>query len=371
MKKKLSVCLVAPIPPPYGGIGNWVLLLKEYNQKHKKIELNIVDTAPKSRGIDGRTLWERVFIQGMQMLVKQKELKQSIKENRPDVIHITTSGQLAVIRDILLLRTAEKKGIPTVYHIRFGRINDIAQNNTREWKLISKAMLLATVVVAIDNTTYNAIKQNLPTVNVVCIPNPIDILNLPKPIKSNSKTVMFLGWVIKTKGIEELLTAWEQIYKNHCDWSLRIVGPYKNEYLHYLKNSYSSDGVVYEGEKSHEEAMEILNDSEVFVLPSYTEGFPNAILEAMALAKPVIATRVGAIPDMLADECGVLINDKSSCDIKIALNELITDESIRIELSTKAYNKLLNEYKIEIIFNKYMTEWQELCDWGAKKCGQQ
>jgi glycosyltransferase involved in cell wall biosynthesis len=359
MNKKMRICFVAPVPPPYGGIGNWVLLLKKYIENSNRIEMNVIDTAPTSRNLDGRRMWERVVKQGLQMLTKRRELNRLISNSRPDVIHITTSGQLAVIRDILLLETAKEKGIPTVYHIRFGRIEEIAQKNTVEWKLISKAMLLASEVMVIDNTTFKAIKNYLPTVNVVCVPNPIDISNLPKLVTSSSKTIMFLGWVIKTKGIEELLSAWKKVFKENDEWRLRIVGPAKTEYLTYLKSHYSFEGVVYEGEKSHEEAMDLLYASDIFILPSYTEGFPNVVLEAMALSKPIVATRVGAIPDMLADNCGILIESKEPEEIVIALKGLIADHQKRIDLGNNAYQKLSNEYTIETVFDRYMQEWNK------------
>ena len=357
----LKICFVAPIPPPYGGIANWTQLMCNYiTNVCSDVELSIINIAPKTRQTEGRTLWNRIFDSGFGMIKRCRELNKVINNNCPDVIHITTSGQLAVIRDILLLKTAKRKGIPTVYHIRFGRIKDIAQNNTREWKLISKAMLLASEVMAIDNTTYNVIKKYLPTVNVVYAPNPIDISQLPKPVISNSKTIIFLGWVIKTKGIEELLLAWEKVYKEYNDWKLRIVGPCKAEYLEYLKNNYSFKGVMYEGEETHEEAMDLLNSSEIFILPSYTEGFPNSVLEAMALSKPIIATRVGAIPDMLADNCGLLIDLDDPEEIVKALKSLIAKDERRLHMGNNAYLKLRCEYTIETVFNRYLQEWEKL-----------
>jgi glycosyltransferase involved in cell wall biosynthesis len=359
--KMLKICLVVPVPPPYGGIANWTQLMCNYiTNVRTDVELSIINIAPKTRQTEGRTLWNRISDSGFRMIKQCRELMRIISNNSPDVIHITTSGRLAVIRDVLLLKTAKKKGVPTVYHIRFGRIKEIAEKNTREWKLISKAMLLATEVMAIDNTTYNAIQQNLPTVNVVCVPNPIDISNLPETATSSSKIIMFLGWVIKTKGIEELLLAWEKVYKENDDWRLRIVGPAKAEYLDYLKSHYSFEGVLYEGEKSHNEAMDLLNSSEIFILPSYTEGFPNAVLEAMALSKAIIATRVGAIPDMLAENCGVLINIDDPEEIAIALKSLIVDDKRRIDVGNNAHIKLCNEYTIETVFTRYMQEWDKI-----------
>ena len=357
----MKLCIIAPVPPPYGGIANWVQLMKEHiKQKQDVIDLTIVNTAPKIRSTEGRTLWNRVVDSGIAMIKQYKELKQIIKGECTDVIHITTSGQLAVIRDILFLSLSKRNGIPTVYHIRFGRIMQIAEKNTIEWKLISIAMGLASRVIAIDNTTYRAIKTYLTKVNVVCIPNPIDISSMPSQAFNGSKTIMFLGWVIKTKGIEELLTAWEDVHKEYDDWKMRIVGPCRDEYFEHLKSKYSFDGVIYEGEKTHENAMEILNSSEIFILPSYTEGFPNVILEAMALSKPIIATRVGAIPDMLADDCGLLINPEDSKDIIKALKFLFSNKNKCTEIADNANQRLKKNYTIEIVFHKYTNVWRNL-----------
>lgn len=358
--KLIKLCLIAPAPPPYGGIANWVALITRYVEKNKAVDLHLINVTSGKRGVDGRTLWDRIVIKGFLMFKIRRQMLDSIKENRADIIHITTSGQFAIIRDILLLKTAKKKGVPTVYHIRFGRVAEIAEKNTMEWKLISKAMKLASEVMVIDNTTYNAIKKHLPSVNTVCIPNPVDTSDLPAPIEAKGKEVMFLGWVVKTKGIEELLTAWATVYEKHNDWSLTIAGPYKEDYFVYLKNSFSQRGVTFIGEKNHNEAMEILNKSEVFVLPSYTEGFPNVIAEAMALKKPIIATGVGAIPDMLSGNCGLVIPPKNSEAVKAELLKLIENPQLRKELSDNAYKKANEQYSIDSVFERYINEWSKL-----------
>jgi len=361
MKRRIKLCLIAPVPPPYGGIANWVQLITNHiTKKQNEIDLLIINIAPKIRSTEGRTLWNRVVDSGFAMIKQYKELKRIIKYDRPDVIHLTTSGQLAVIRDILFLVFARWKSIPTIYHIRFGRMQEIAVKNTIEWRLISRAMKLASEVMVIDNATYRVIQKRMPKVKMVYVPNPIDISNMPQQDISRSKTIVFLGWVIKTKGIEELLSAWEEIYKVYDEWKLCIIGPCSNEYLNYLQNKFSFDGVIYEGEKSHEDAMHLVNSSEIFILPSYTEGFPNVILEAMALSKPVIATRVGAIPDMLADDCGLLINPQDSEDIIEALKSLLANKDARIQIASNANKKLQKNYTIETVFQKYKDEWVNL-----------
>lgn len=355
--KKLNICLVAPIPPPYGGIANWTdMMLK--NTPKDQVDYVVINSAPSKRTMEGRGLVDRIVVSGFKMLKLNRELKAIIHSKRLDAIHITTSGSLATVRDILLLKTARRFNIPAYYHIRFGRIDAISKGKTREWKMIAKAMKLAEKVITIDETTYQAVRRELPQVKVINIPNPVNVEKLPKPIHVSSKTVTYLGWVVHTKGIEELISAWEKIAKKYADWKLQLIGPYKEEYMNQLKKQYTFQGVSVLGEKAHDEAMNIVNSSEILILPSYTEGFPNVIVEAMAMEKAVIATRVGAIPEMLNEDCGVLINPCSSSDIVEALESLITDEMLRVKLGHNACKKAQNEYAFHNILERYKNEWK-------------
>lgn len=370
----IRLILIAPIPPPYGGIANWTLLMENNLNCNQHVELRkIINTAPSKRSVDGRTLWDRVVVQGFEMFKTWKELRQAVKIEKPDVIHMTTSGQLSIIRDILLLKTAKKLKIPTVYHLRFGRIPDIAIAGTKEWSLLKKAIRLATKTIAIDARTYNTLRAHFDELQICKIPNPYDS-NLSWKILSEStdkyceknKMIMFLGWCIKTKGIEELLKAWSNIRAAHLDWNLQIVGPCGKEYSEYLYRTYSMDNVILTGEKQHEEALRILMNADIFILPSYTEGFPNVILEAMAFGKPIIATDVGAIKEMLGDQCGILITPQSVSEIESALIMLMSDEELQKTLGQNALNRLQSNYLADKVINRYVEVWDNLSGNGQE-----
>lgn len=356
-RNALKVAMVAPVPPPYGGISNWVSLLDEYVSSKSNIQFLHINIAPRARDLDGRTIWNRIVVQGLVMFRLGKELKNAIKCNQVDVVHITTSGQFAIIRDIVMLKTAKRYGIPSVYHIRFGRIPEIASKNNREWKLIHKAMKISDQVIAIDHKTEKAIHDFAPEVNVCYVPNPFDMDKVSGIQKDGlRKVVIFIGWVVKTKGVEELLRAWERVHTRFSDWTLKIVGPYSEDYLTDLKAKYSQTQVVFEGEKKHDDALSLLSQASIFTLPSYTEGFPNAVLEAMAFEKPIIATDVGAIPDMLQG-CGMVIQKENVDALENALVKLLEDEELRERLGKAAKKKIAQEYSLEHVFNKYMDIW--------------
>lgn len=357
----MKLCMIAPVPPPYGGISNWYQLCKSYMEAHlSHIKMTTVNIAPKLRTTDGRTFFDRIVGSGLDMLKKRRELKQIIKNDKPDIIHMTTSGQLAIIRDIALLKIIKKHSIPAVYHIRFGRIPEISKANNREWKMIRKAMSLSTLTIAIDFPTLESIGKYAPDINAALIPNPIDIDTLPKKSEQFEKTVLFLGWVVKTKGIEELIDVWNSLGASYPDWTLDVAGPGDDSYIASLKKKCAVENIRFLGELSHKEAMERLSCCGLFVLPSYSEGFPNAVLEAMALGRPILATNVGAIPDMLSGGCGVTVAAQSVTMLKEAMESMLTNPAQCREYGKKALEKALKMYSIEQIFEQYIAAWNSI-----------
>lgn len=354
-----KICLVSPFPPPYGGIANWSNMIKSHYDKSGEYELKIIDIAPKTRSTEGRGIFSRVFVSGFQMLKINKQLKKTLKSGGISLIHMTTSAQLAILRDILLLKTAKKYKVPVVYHLHFGRVPEISKANTKEWRLLKKAAAAADTVIAIDNASLSALKEYCPEANAVFVPNPIDLSELPAP-KEGEKTVAYLGWVIPTKGIDELITAWNTVGKNHSDYKLVIIGPYKGEYLDELKKKISVDNIEFLGEKPHGEAMQLINKAQIFTLPSYTEGFPCVITEAMALKKAIAATDVGAIPEMLSGGCGVTFPPRDADALKNALEELISDPEKRKTVSENAYKRLKENYTAEKVTAMLETVWRDV-----------
>lgn len=114
------------------------------------------------------------------------------------------------------------------------------------------------------------------------------------------------------------------------------------------------------GEIRHSEAIKLLSETSIFILPSYTEGFPNVILEAMALGKCIIATDVGAIPDILSDGAGIIIKPKNVDEITFALKRASDDEELRLSTSQNGFFKVRAQYEVSDVFRKYFKVWNEM-----------
>lgn len=354
-----KVCLVAPLPPPYGGIARWTELITGEATRSKQVRIHVIDTAPRWRAPQDLRIWRRALFgtwHGAQML--GAVAMQMIRGT--DTLHITTSASLAIHRDIAMMRLARLFRVPVIYHLRFGRVPSLARAKTKEWHLLAKAMRLASVVIPIDRETEETLRTAMPDLPLHSIPNCVDPETLPtiEPRASTAmKTLLFVGWVQPTKGIEELLTAWEQL--DIPGWRLAILGPVAESYLSELQTRHQMKGVEFLGEHHHGEAMEWTARADAFILPSHTEGFPNVVVEAMALGRPIVATTVGAIPEMLDDgECGVLIPPKDPRAIEEKLRLIMQDEMLRNRLGTAARKKFESHYTLAAVFARLVALWQ-------------
>ena len=357
---RMKILFVTPFPPPMGGIANWSQMVINYlNENVQDIEASYINTAPRKRNTDGRTIFERIFGGFLSIIRTTKQLKKELINFKPDVVHINTSGSLALFRDIKVLKILKKNNVRSILHIRFGRVPDVLKTKSLECKLLHKAFSLSTKIISIDNKTYNAISFNYKE-KVLNIPNPFNSKNMPNArllnINQCSFKVSYLGWVVNTKGIDELVSAWNVISNKYPNWQLDLIGPYKEEYLSHLKQEYSFENINVVGELTHDDAMDKINASDIFILPSYTEGFPNVILEAMHLGKAIIATNVGAIPEILGNNIGVVINSKSVKDIIDSLELLICNPNLRVEYSRKAKEES-EQYLLENVLKAYNKVW--------------
>ena len=160
---------------------------------------------------------------------------------------------------------------------------------------------------------------------IILSPNGIDTKRL---LNSSTKTVeaisfIFIGRNDKRKGFSILL---EALKRSKEKVSLKVIGPWPE-----IKTP--PHNLIYYGEiKSKDKIFEIIDTSDVLVVPSLSEGMPTVILEAMARGKAVIATDVGAVSELVSEENGVLIQAGSVEELSNAITNISKDNLHRAEM---------------------------------------
>jgi glycosyltransferase involved in cell wall biosynthesis len=165
---------------------------------------------------------------------------------------------------------------------------------------------------------------------IAVIPNGLDVAQFNRPadpdrpirtplverLTKRSRRLLFLGRIHPKKGLTLLLPAWAGICPKAMDWELVIAGPDEGGHLAEIRASAAALGieerVIFTGLVQGEEKVRLLYSADAFVLPSFSEGLPMSVLEALACEVPVVATRESNVGDLMADgvgwECGASVD---------------------------------------------------------------
>lgn len=150
------------------------------------------------------------------------------------------------------------------------------------------------------------------------------------PVKSVVAT--YVGGFVESKGMRELAAAAEPLLRKYENFQLACVGdgPARDRLLALRSRLDRDSAVILPGRVPPEEVPRLLQASDFFVLPSYSEGMPQAVVEAMNCGLPVVATRVGGVPEAVVDaETGLLVEAKSPSQLRDAIERMITDGPFR------------------------------------------
>ena len=185
----------------------------------------------------------------------------------------------------------------------------------------------------------------------------LDRFRIRKEYNQRDSLIGYVGRLSKEKGILNFIQAIPSLSSHFQDLRFLIAGegPLREDIERYLKEEDLEDRVKMVGWIEHEDLPRYLNDLRLVVIPSYAEGLPNVMLEAMACGTPVLASPVGAIPDVIADgETGFLMQDNSPATIALNTARALGSRILR-EVAKNAYELVRKEYSYE----NAIKEWNE------------
>lgn len=164
----------------------------------------------------------------------------------------------------------------------------------------------------------------------------------------NSTWVGSIGRLVKEKNYETFVVAAAKLLNSQTDKLINffIIGDgYEKQKLELLITSYQLRGRFFIVPPTGDD-YKYLKAFDVFVLPSIKEGLPYTILEAMVAKTPVIATNVGGLPEILKDDCGVIITPRQPEKLAIAIADLLKNTKTTTDLTTKAVAKVKSDFSL-------------------------
>lgn len=282
-----------------------------------------------------------------------------------DVVHIHALFTYAALPAALLARRA---GVP--YIVRpLGTLNRWGMQNRRRWlKRLSFRVIESRIVRHAAGIHYTS-EQELAEAgdlgisgNLLIIPNAVDlpVRNLRPPRPPNGrKIILFLSRFDRKKGLDLLLEAFAQLQNRGLGAVLVLAGSGDPDLVAQLKNDAARLGiasdVVWAGFLTGDEKWAALADADVFVLPSYSENFGVALVEALASGCPVVLTdQVGIHREISRAEAGLVTPCRAE-DLAMALLNVLTDLALARRMSENGMRLASRQFSLDAVGRK-LTE---------------
>lgn len=276
----------------------------------------------------------------------------SIVKNKPKIVHINMPlAPIAILRDFVFVLIGYLTNQKIVLHFRGGGFNLCNNIPLLYLLLIKLSIKMANIAIVLGQQEYNFwIKQyNIPAFKLKVIANCVESINsiTHNKIDNSFLNILYLSRIAKNKGLIDIVNGLEKLQKKSYKLFVAGEGPeldwFKSICNQKINGNVEFCGVVFGKEKEY-----LLSHCNVFILPSYVEGLPNSLLEAMSFSLIPIVTPVGSIPNVVQHKKnGLVVDVRKPDDITDALNSLLINNSLFKTLSENALKTIENDYSLE------------------------
>lgn len=368
MNNKNTVLIVGPTPPPMGGIATYVndMLKSSINNEYKILHLNTA----RSHFI------KKSFIKNLLLFSKNTlKLIRSLCINHPKIVHIHTSSYLAFWEKSIFAIISKLFLKKVILHIHGAEFDNFYTNSNKINRWLIEAILNSSDKVIVLSMQWKLFfLQILKDEKISIIQNGIDISkynifeNKTKNTENTTIKILFLGNLVKRKGVYDILKSISMVVNKFQNIHFTFAGSEEQSgEIDKLKSECISKGigehVTFISNFSQEEKIKMLDEADIYLLPSYAEGLPISLLEAMAAGLPIISTPVGGIPEVITEEKnGYLINPGDHENLSNKINELIENPQLRRNMSINNLEKINQIYNWDTVANKITIEYDKLTE---------
>ena len=340
----MKILLISPKEDkPTGGISIWTNAYLEAIEAKEIGDVTVVNTAAVGeRAVNGsakRNILDE-FKRTRRIL---RDLKQALRKETFDVAHINTScGTFGVIRDFLIAKRIKKKAPSTRIVVHYHCDIPYQVGNKLSKHYLRKLSALADARLVLCENSRKYLKEQF-SLESEKVPNFIDensILEGEKTIRETVERIFFVGRVSSAKGAAEIY----ELARRFPAISFRLAGAVSEEVAQWeLPQNLSLLGPL-----SHDNVLREMDEADLFLFPSHSEGFSVALMEAMARGLPAIATDVGANADMLNLTGSHIVSVGDVVAMSNALEHL-KNAQVRAQISLASVKKVKENYVAEVV----------------------
>jgi glycosyltransferase involved in cell wall biosynthesis len=233
--------------------------------------------------------------------------------------------------------------------------------SNKKKRYVKKTLMNADILISLSSNWEKYYFKFITSKRIHILHNAIDTNDLKnyrtKKKSAGIKKLLFVGRIERTKGIYEILEAMKELKSEKIE--LLIMGPFQDneKKIRSLCKKYEIENKVkFLGMIVGKRRYMYFNEADVFILPSYYEGLPLTIIEAMAFGLPVVATKVGAIPEVIKENInGFLIEPKNSQALLNTLRSLLLSPAVLKKISKNNISQANRFYSLNTYINRIRT----------------
>ncbi len=367
LKKKILFILHLP-PPVHGAamVGKYIMDSHAINEKYVCDYINL----STSRDLAAIGSWNikkllyclRLYFQVFASLIK----------NRYNLCYLTINskgtGYYKEIVIVLILKLFRQN---IIYHYHN---KGIAENHHHLLQnFFYKIQFKNSRAILLSRLLYQDIKKYLPPSRVYYCANgvPLTRNNISKELRLNRQeqvaTLLFLSNLKVDKGVFTLLEASKLLFERSVKFQLVLIGGLvditEEELKSFIEKNNLQRNVIYRGEKFGKAKLKYLEEADIFIQPTMNDCFPLSILEAMQYGLPVIASREGAIPEIIQnEETGLLVKKGDAHDLCEKIQYLIENVYERRKMGRSAKERFIEFYGLEKFERNFIKVLNKVVD---------
>lgn len=354
MEQNIKVLIVGSDSSVKGGIT--AVINRFLNYKWNGIYIELLPTYIEGNGVKKIMFFFKSLFKYIIRLFK----------NNFDIVHIHMSYRGSFFRKYIIVKLSRLFDKNVILHLHGSEFEKFYNSSNKLVKvLIRNIFESCDSVIVLGRNWENVVKEIAPKSRTIIFNNAVNLPDYKIQWNKDKINILFLGVLIKRKGVYELIEAIKLldrrgiIKEKNLNFIIGGSGP-EEENLKKKINEYNLNfciempGWVNGGLKE-----ELLKKSQVFILPSYDEGLPMAILEAMSYGIPIISTDVGSVSEAVIDGItGYLIRDNSPIEIGEKICEIIDENWITI--SENCVKKIRENFDEKVYFEKIKEIYKQV-----------
>jgi len=273
--------------------------------------------------------------------------------SKVSLLHVHSAAKGSFWRKSIFCALARVFSVPYIFHIHSGYfpvfVRDDCGPLARWW--VRYTLRHARCVIALTSSWRVALEELAPGLRVEVLGNPVIVPDILPVRREKPMHVLFLGYLAETKGVFDLVMAIPRVLESVPEAVFTIAGDGDKDSVTRQVNALGvQNAVTLPGWVDGIAKDDLLASADVLVLPSYFEGLPVCILEAMAIGVPVVSTAVGGIPEVLENgACGTLINPGDVEAMAAAIVTFLLDRETTERVCKRAFERAKEVYSAPVI----------------------